>query len=310
MTFRAVFCTLIIRSNRLSERNSVSILKVSALLLILLSVIQTHASANFSEEVNSSETLNILTYNILVTDNPLTTGPWKHRRKMIADKIRTQKSDIVNVQEALVEMLEDLSKLMPEYAYVGGGRDDGARKGEFSAIFYRKDRLEVLETRTFWLSPTPETPGVIGWDARCTRIVTWAHFRDLKSGKTFYNFNTHFDHWGREAQRQSALLLAAEAKRISNGEPSIVAGDFNVPERSAVYNIFKSSSSLVDAITLVDLEGPRWTHSFYGVYKRKIDFVFVSAGIEVTRHAILPENPFSLFQASDHLPISVRLKIP
>ena len=253
--------------------------------------------------------LNILTYNILVTDNLMTTGPWRVRQNMIAEKIRSQKADIVSVQEALGEMLEDLSKLLPKYAYVGVGRDDGVRKGEFSAIFYRRDRLEVLETKTFWLSPTPDVAGVIGWDADCPRIVTWARFRDLKSQKVFYVFNTHFDHLGREAQRNSALLLAAEAQRISDGAPTIVTGDFNVAEGSEVYDLFRDTSSLFDAITLAKLEGPRWTHSIYGIYKRKLDFVFVSPGIKVTRHAIIPENPFTLFQASDHLPISATVQI-
>lgn len=260
-------------------------------------------------EGTSAPQLRVLTYNILTKDNFFQTGPWNTRRQMIAEFIRAYKYDVMGVQEALGTMLDDLSSLLPEYSYAGVGRDDGQRKGEFSAIFYRKEHIELLETKTFWLSTTPETPGVIGWDARCPRIVTWAHFRDRRTGSTFYVFNTHFDHLGKQAQRNSAGLLAAEAKRISQGQPTIVLGDFNVAEKSTVYDLFKSASGLTDAISLVKHQGPRWSHSFYGWFKSKIDFIFVSPSITVCEHAITPENPFSVSQRSDHLPVSAVVKI-
>src|SRR5690606_18426917 len=129
------------------------------------------------------------------------------------DFVRHQDFDVMGVQEALSFMLDDLSTLLPQYAYTGGGRDDGLRQGEFDAIFYKKDHIELLESKTFWLSATPDVPGAIGWDAQAPRIVTWALFKDRRTQSTFYVFNTHFDHLGREAQKQSALLLAAEMKR-------------------------------------------------------------------------------------------------
>lgn len=254
--------------------------------------------------------LRVLSYNILTVDNFFSTGPWRIRKQRIAQLVRQEQSDIVGMQEALFSMMEGLSALLPDHAYVGVGRDDGQRQGEYAGIFYRTSRLELLETKTFWLSENPDFPGRIGWDARCPRIVTWAYFRDRKTGTTFYIFNTHFDHRGKRAQKESARLLAKEALRISQGRPSIVMGDFNVSEDSRAYRLFKKYSGFLDAISLGPHEGPRWTFSFYGLFKSKIDFIFVHPSIKVYRHAILPEDPWAPTLRSDHLPISTLVEIP
>lgn len=252
----------------------------------------------------------VLTYNILTSDNVFSTGPWALRLPRIAQLIHAQIPDLFGVQEALPSMMDGLSAELPEYASTGVGREDGHRQGEFSAIFYRKDRLELLQSETFWLSETPHIPGKIGWDARCPRIVTWALFRDRRRGKVFYAFNTHFDHIGQKARENSARLLAAATRELSRGRPAVVMGDFNAAEDSPVHRLFLKESGYVDAITRVKNEGPRWTFSFYGLAKSKIDFIFVDPAVRVCRHAILPENPFSLIQRSDHLPVTALLEFP
>ena len=118
----------------------------------------------------------------------------------------------------------DLSQSLGKYKYTGIGHDDGKTKGEYSAIFFDTTRLKLIESSTFWLSLTPEVPGSKGWDANITRIVTWAKFRDLANKKLFFVFNTHFDHIGQEARRESAKLLKQKVKDIAGVNPVIITG--------------------------------------------------------------------------------------
>ena len=72
--------------------------------------------------------------------------------------------DILGTQEVLHNQLEDLKQRLPEYGVIGVGREDGKEKGEYSALWYQKDRFNLLDSGYFWLSETPEVAGSKGWD--------------------------------------------------------------------------------------------------------------------------------------------------
>src|SRR3970282_1470342 len=158
-------------------------------LYILLLII---SPAIFSGD--DEELLKVMTYNMRVAFDE-GENSWDNRKEMVASIIKMYAADIVGLQEALRTQLDDLTKLLPEFAWIGAGRDDGKEAGEYSAIFYKKNRFEVLEDTTIWLSETPEKPS-LGWDAAYKRIITWAKLKDKETGKVFYLFNTHFDHKG------------------------------------------------------------------------------------------------------------------
>ena len=120
---------------------------------------------------------------------------WTKRCQVICDQLNFEDPDIFGTQEVLVGQLHDLLKGLDGYGYVGVGRDDGKEDGEYSAIFYKKDRLELLQKGNFWLNETPDKP-VLGWDAACVRICSWGEFRQKKTGFRFYYFNLHMDHIG------------------------------------------------------------------------------------------------------------------
>ena len=97
---------------------------------------------------------------------------WQYRKDTVCQYILDKKMDIIGMQEVLHNQLEDLKAGLPNYAAIGVGRDDGKEKGEYSPLFYRADKYEVLESNTFWLSQYPDSVGFIGWDGACTRIAT------------------------------------------------------------------------------------------------------------------------------------------
>ncbi|RYD45905.1 MAG: endonuclease/exonuclease/phosphatase family protein, partial [Verrucomicrobiaceae bacterium] len=182
------------------------------------------------------------TYNIRY-DNPGDVekgNSWQQRAPVIAGLIRFHEFDVLGTQEAFHHQLLDLQKLLPDYAYVGCGRDDGKEAGEHAAIFYRKDKFTLLDSGTFWLSQTPEKPGK-GWDADLPRICTWAKLRKNGDGKVLFAFNTHFDHRGVQARLESARLIVARIREIAKDEPVILTGDFNVDQTSESYGSLHDS---------------------------------------------------------------------
>jgi len=255
--------------------------------------------------------LRIMTFNIRY-DNPRDgDNAWPQRKDLAASMLRLHRSDVVGLQEALAEQVADLAVRLPDFAWVGVGRDDGATQGEFAAVFYRRPRLTPLEQGTFWLSETPETPGSMGWDAHCVRTVTWVRFQDNATGTPFVFLNTHFDHAGERARREGALLLLDRVHALAGDAPVVVTGDLNCTEASATYRLLTQGGN-GDVLRLHDAKvqsatphhGPTGTfHAFTGVLRARIDYIFVSANVRVLRHATLADHWDGDRYPSDHMPV-------
>jgi endonuclease/exonuclease/phosphatase family metal-dependent hydrolase len=256
--------------------------------------------------------LRVMTFNIRF-DTPADSGnAWPHRRDWVASLVRFHRPDAVGVQEALAHMLADLDARLPGFARVGVGRADGRSGGEFSAILYRTDRLELIDSGTFWLSPTPAVPGSKGWDAAIERVATWGRFRDRRTGCTHVHVNTHFDHIGEQARQESARLIRRRLADLGRGLPVLVTGDLNADPSSVAYRIFTrdsvAGSPALRGDGLVASRsghyGPTSTWNAFTAIEpgRRIDYVLVSSDVAVLTHAILPDAWDGRFP-SDHLPV-------
>lgn len=253
------------------------------------------------------------TFNIRY-DNPADSlNNWQYRKDSVASFIRFQDIDIVGMQEVLHNQLEDLKARLPEYAEVGVGREDGKTKGEYAPIFFKKDRFEILDSNTFWLSQYPDSIGFIGWDGACTRIATWAKLKDKRNGKIFMAVNTHFDHVGTEARRKGALLIIDKIKEIVGNKPAVITGDFNVNESSEAYKTLTTNSFVLkDAHKEAEVkEGVDYTFHDFGRIKpascEKIDFIFITPNIKVSSSYIPEEADEKGKFLSDHNPEVVHL---
>ena len=167
------------------------------------------------------------TFNLRMDTEKDGVNAWPNRKEMVKGLIRFHDFDIFGTQEGFKHMLDGIAEL-DGYAYIGAGRDDGEDAGEHSAIFYKTSRFDLLDKGNFWFSETPDVPGK-GWDATCcNRICSWGKFRDKESGKVFYFFNSHYDHQGKVARRESSKLLIARIKQIAGTDATVFAtGDFN-----------------------------------------------------------------------------------
>lgn len=233
---------------------------------------------------------------------------WKYRKDKVAGFIKDQHIDIIGMQEVLLNQLEDLKERLPQYAEVGVGREDGKTKGEYSPLFFRKDKFELLASNTFWLSQYPDSAGFIGWDGACTRIATWVKLKDKKTGKIFMAVNTHFDHVGTEARKNSALLIIKKIKEIVGTQPAVLTGDFNVSEKWEAYKTITSNAFVMkDAYKVAaKREGVNYTFHDWGKVpmkeREKIDYIFVTPQITVLDAYIPKEAKDPTGFLSDHNP--------
>jgi endonuclease/exonuclease/phosphatase family metal-dependent hydrolase len=260
--------------------------------------------------------LRVMTFNIRLNTSHDGPNAWPYRKDLAASMLHLHHPDIVGLQEALPEQMDDLATRLPDFAWVGVGRDDGARKGEFAAIFYRRARLTLLEQGTFWLSKTPDVPGSLGWDACCIRIVTWAQLVDVATGAVFFLYNTHFDQAGAIARRESARRLLKDIHQRAGTTPVIVVGDLNCTEVATPYRwltggLSTSPLRLYDAKTQSAMphHGPSGTfHAFTGALRDRIDYIFVSENLRVLRHATLADYWDGGRYPSDHMPVVADVK--
>ena len=263
----------------------------------------------------SAQQLYVGTYNIRYNNpNDEKEGnAWAQRCPQLCDFINFEQPEIFGTQEVLVDQLHDLMKGLDSYGYIGVGRDDGKEKGEYAAIFYKKNQLSLLDSGNFWLSSTPERAS-LGWDAACIRICTWGKFQDKVSGKQFYFFNTHMDHVGTVARRESARLILKRINQLSKGLPTILTGDFNVDQTDEIYQIFSNSGVLRDCYTnALQRMAPTGTWNDFmqdSHSKSRIDHIFVSSDFKVPHYAIFTNSYWlgkSRRNISDHYPVMVKL---
>lgn len=245
---------------------------------------------------------------------------WERRKSVVFDIIRIESFDIWGSQEVYHSQLEDLCEALPQYGYIGVGRNDGKQEGEYAPIFYKKDRIKCLSSGTFWLSETPDVVGSKGWDAKYPRICTWGQFKDLKSGKKFWMFNLHLDHKGVEARRQSCHLVLEKVKQMCGKQPFILMGDFNVDQTNEIYNILADSGVFFDSYETAAVrfaETGSMNH-FKPNYKTdlRIDHVFLSSHFKALDYALLTysywtevaPNVHEQRLPSDHYPVGVHVE--
>lgn len=273
-------------------------------------------SLNLRAQESTKTRLNYATFNIRM-DTPRDQGnSWQYRKDAVADYIHKNDIDLIGMQEVLHHQLTDLQERLPEYDFAGVAREDGKTKGEYAPIFYRKDKYEKLDSNTFWLSQYPDSVGFIGWDGACTRIATWVKLKDRQTGQVFLAINTHFDHVGKLARKNAALLIIDRIQQIAGTNPAILTGDFNVPRRSEAYRILtRNDFDLKDARRIAEeKEGPKYTFHNYGKIPPKkcqiIDFIFVTPQVQVNRYVIDQENRTASGTGylSDHNPVLTQLE--
>lgn len=264
------------------------------------------------------EPLTVVSFNLRFDSPTDGRNRWRHRRRAVAAFLDGT-ADVAGLQEARRRPLGWLVRHLRTFKWVGVGRDDGRRKGEYAPIFYRRDRFERLDRGTFWLSATPEEAGSRTWGSSRPRIATWVVLHERATGREVLVVNAHLDHKSAEARARGAELIRTRVGSLAGPRPVILTGDFNDGPGGEAHRILtgpapaESDPVLVDArdASLSGHEGPDSTWTGFEAVKegRVIDFVLVSNDITVRHHRSVDDRPGGRF-LSDHLPVLAVVALP
>ena len=281
--------------------------------LFIISLILLGCSSNKSkpEAKNEQFTLKAMTYNIRLDIASDEENAWPNRKDFLSSQILFLSPDVFGVQEARPNQIEDLKASLPDYNFIGEGRD-GNGEGEFSAIYYNSNNLKVENQHTFWLSDSPTIVST-GWDAAYPRVCTYGLFSSNKTGKKFWVFNSHLDHVGGEAQKEGVnLILKKIASENIQNYPVLLMGDFNVePNSEVVAEILPTMSDSRQIATLKF--GPEGTFNAFQYNEpvtRRIDYIFISKSPSITVHkyAVL-SSAIDFKFPSDHFPVYTEMEL-
>jgi len=270
-----------------------------------------HTSAEVDKISKPVGTLCVMSYNLrYASQNP--PNAWPQRRPLLAECVRSASPDLIGTQEGLYPQLKDLARDLPEYAWIGLGREGGS-KSEFMAIFYRKERFEPLAFDHFWLSDTPAVIGSSTWGNSNKRMVTWVRFRDRDTGHEFYHFNTHLDHQIQLARERGAELIRQRISELNTSLPVLLTGDFNAGADNKAHTILTSDDFLKDTWNLAKErrgEGLGTFNGFKGIPRNntRIDWILARGNVEVDATEIVTFSRDSQFP-SDHFPLVTWLRL-
>lgn len=256
----------------------------------------------------SAQKLSLMTYNIRYATVNDGSNQWEKRKDFLSQQLAFHAPDIFGIQEGLSVQVEYLDRSLPGYSYIGVGRDDGKTKGEYCAIFFKKDKFQLIGHHTFWLSERPDKVSK-GWDAAFERICTYAFFMDKNSGKIFLVFNTHFDHIGDEARQKSAELIVEMVNQINKDNlPVFIMGDFNLNEKSDPITYLSQSYNDTRNVSMESPFGPFGTFTgfeYHEPVKDRIDYIFCSKeNITIEKYGVLTDSKEQRYP-SDHLPVMI-----
>lgn len=252
--------------------------------------------------LTDTDSVRIMSFNIRCNE-------YKQRKNIVPQLILEYAPDTVGIQECTYQWYKQLTEELPEYEFIGVGRDSGSLDkdcGEISAVLFRKDKYTLVDSGTFWISETPDEVS-FGWDAACRRICTWVILENIATGKQFAHVNTHLDHEGQQARVNGSQMVSNHA--LTFDMPTVLTGDFNLKKGTDLYNGI-IATGLRDTQDLADSTMNGKTYHGYngGEEGDPIDFIFVNDQITVVSTYKIVRDMYGKEYSSDHYPIYADMK--
>lgn len=257
--------------------------------------------------------IKVMSYNIRLDVASDGENRWDARKDKVAGLMNYYEADFIGGQEVQHHQLEYLLTQLKQYSYIGVGRDDGKEAGEYSCIFYNKEKFKVIQQSTFWLSQTPDSVS-FGWNAAYRRVCTYGLFQNKQTKKMLWVFNTHFDHIGDTARLESAKLITAKINQLTETKkyPIVLTGDFNSKPAEAPAMYINEHFKNARSVSKEKPYGPADTWEGFEFTKKPagcIDYIFLSAtGLSVKKFATLTDS-YDMKYPSDHFPILATLEL-
>ena len=290
----------------------------------ILSLALSLSAATLPHDLHATTPIKAMSFNIRYDTSSDGVNAWNAgsipRRTLAIQVINEFAPDILGVQEALRNQVNNLDAGLPEFDFYGVGRDNGILAGEHSAIYYRSDRFMRLNEGTFWLTLTPDRPSsYLG--TCCNRIASWVVLQDkFNDDRELFVLNTHWDHQVAAANNHSATLIRERISLLSGGRPIIVMGDLNSSETSTAYRRLVGAEDpgelqLIDSYREISPTVSQEEATFHGYAGTRrgsrIDFVLHDDSLETIEAGIV-RSSFNGRFPSDHYPVTatIGLRIP
>ena len=268
------------------------------ILATTLSLILLHLTLN-------AQDMKVISYNIRYEEAKDGTNSWVYRFPASGEMIQEQMPDLFGLQEATYNQVHFFEQNFDCYKYLGGGREDGKKGGEYTALFWNKKTISQLDGGMFWLSETPETASM-GWDAQCLRTATWGLFKHKKTGKKFYCVNTHLDHVGKEARKNGLKLIMDKIAEMNKaGLPVVLMGDFNM--KPGDYSLSEVEESMNNARLTAEKTDSKATFNNWGKSSDILDYIYYSGFSSCPEYQTITKKYAERKFISDHFPIMVLL---
>lgn len=290
-------------------------MKAFCLIIAAALVASPLTSAAHGKKARCEPHLLAVSYNIRLDTPADGANAWPHRRDFLAAQIAILRPHILGMQEVLPHQRSELVRALPEYDFVGGGRDDGKLAGEASPLAIDRHSFLLKASGMFWLSPTPDTPS-IGWDAGYKRVATWARLRRRSDGAHLLVVNTHWDHQGLVARREGGKRIKDWlTRKLRKGEHLVLLGDFNAETtEDSIRQLLDGRDGLVDT-RVAALDGKSGSAVSFNAFQAfpqsggMIDHIFVDTRMKVRRHAVIAQHENGRV-ASDHFPVVALVDMP
>jgi endonuclease/exonuclease/phosphatase family metal-dependent hydrolase len=257
----------------------------------------------------SGQSTSLMTFNIRYDNPGDKEDSWDNRKEDVVELIQYYHPDFLGIQEGVIKQVSYIDEYTSKYKYIGVGRDDGAEKGEFCAIFYDSSKFELVTHRTFWLSDSPDKISV-GWDASMERICTFGSFKDKRTADYIYVFNTHFDHIGEEARERSAALILQKISEFGLLDSKVVLmGDFNASPESKAIGLLKQGMDHGYYNSIEKFYGPEGTFNGFKnniELTNRIDYIFTK-NIAINKYCHIDDKRKNNRCVSDHLPVLIEI---
>lgn len=258
---------------------------------------------------SAGKELRIMSFNVAGFSGKLLKGTfWTGRVKRFAQSVASITPDSIGTQEMAAKWLNKLEKTLPQYAAVGVARDDGKEEGEYNTILYLKDKYELTDYGTFWLSKTPDIPSKYDENTGCNRICTYAVLKNKETGQSYAHINTHFDNVSAEAREYGAKLVRQKAESFH--VPVVITGDFNCGTEEKPYQIL-AADPFVNTQLTAKQSGEAGTYHEWGAIHppEGLDYCLASKkDFIVNTYKVLNEKIDGRY-VSDHYAVCVSLTL-
>ena len=249
--------------------------------------------------------LKVFTFNVRYPTEQDGINCFDNRKEKILAVINEYAPDLIGFQEANDKSVGYLRSALTDYTVIGCGRNAEYR-GEGTYIAFRTEVFQMIECKTFWLSPTPDVPAS-RYDAdqsTCPRVTTSALLKHKDAERPFRFINTHLDHKGARARVLEAKQIMEYVSTLN--VPCILTGDFNATPDTEEISLF--AQKLTDATC--NIAGTFHAYKDIPLEEMiKIDYVFTDLPTDPNESFAIPDAHKDGIYISDHRPVCAFIEL-